>query len=254
MRTSVIRTLGILTGIILITGIVGISASAAPPEKTPPDIKKIVFIHKEKPGKAAKPDKGGKPPKEGEVEGCDGYKLMRLRGNFVKWGSTPVEWEVNTSASGLNNADAIAALKMAFDEWDDGTYSGWGGVSVNLYVNEPSSTNAVAADLDGERSLVWEDLDAGVIASTSLWMSTLTGEIVDADIRFNTDFDWSSSGEAGKMDLLNIAVHEIGHFGGMFHPNNEYYNESMYRYSELGEIIKRDLCDGDQEGITKLYR
>jgi hypothetical protein len=56
------------------------------------------------------------------------------------------------------------------------------------------------------------------------------------------------------MDIQNIATHELGHCAGM----GDVYEglaaeETMYGYSENGELKKRDLYTGDIAGITKLY-
>ena len=74
------------------------------------------------------------------------------------------------------------------------------------------------------------------------------------DIVFDIDFAWSASGEAGKMDLQNIATHELGHGAGLDDLyQSPAYRETMYGYSAYGEISKRDLYIGDKTGITKLY-
>ena len=39
----------------------------------------------------------------------------------------------------------------------------------------------------------------------------------DGDIHFNDDVDWTVTGEANKKDLLQVAVHEIGHAIGLQH-------------------------------------
>ena len=67
------------------------------------------------------------------------------------------------------------------------------------------------------------------------------------------DYDWSSSGEAGKMDFENIATHELGHSVGMGHPSSECIEETMYAYAGYGETKKRDLNAGDIAGINGLY-
>lgn len=62
------------------------------------------------------------------------------------------------------------------------------------------------------------DLDR-VVGATSFLLDAATGEIREADIFFNTSFAWSVApgGEAGKMDLEAIALHEIGHLLGLGH-------------------------------------
>jgi hypothetical protein len=62
------------------------------------------------------------------------------------------------------------------------------------------------------------DLDR-VLGSTSFTIDSVTGEIVESDIFFNSLFSWSSApaGEAGRQDIESIALHEIGHLLGLGH-------------------------------------
>ena len=62
------------------------------------------------------------------------------------------------------------------------------------------------------------DLDR-VLGATTFLLDATTGEILEADIFFNTRFTWSVSptGEAGRVDLESVAVHEIGHLLGLGH-------------------------------------
>ena len=55
------------------------------------------------------------------------------------------------------------------------------------------------------------------------------------------------------MDLLNIAVHEVGHGAGLTHPDQTCVDETMYAYAAEGETKKRTLNDGDIAGIKALY-
>ena len=57
------------------------------------------------------------------------------------------------------------------------------------------------------------------LAATSYVVDTRSGEILEADIFFNSSFPWSVSagGEQGRYDLQSIATHETGHFFGLGH-------------------------------------
>lgn len=58
-----------------------------------------------------------------------------------------------------------------------------------------------------------------VLGATSFVLDARTGEILEADIFFNTRFSWSVApgGEQGRIDLESVAVHEIGHLLGLGH-------------------------------------
>ena len=62
------------------------------------------------------------------------------------------------------------------------------------------------------------DLDR-VLGATSFLLDAQTGEILEADIFFNSRFEWSTAAEgaAGRVDLESVALHEIGHLLGLGH-------------------------------------
>ena len=105
------------------------------------------------------------------------------------------------------------------------------------------------ADIDHEGAIavaiIW-----GYFSGNPAWR-----ELVEWDMIFDdVDFDWSASGEAGKMDFENIATHELGHavgLGDLY--NDECSEQTMYGWSTEGDISKRDLADGDISGIQALY-
>jgi len=156
----------------------------------------------------------------------------------------------------------LNTITVSAEEWDDGAYSHWGGVTPNLFQVGTSPSSKTYDDLawtsdklDGRNTLVWGNYPtSGVIAVTIMWYSTATKTIVEFDMVFDTDYAWSASGEANKMDLQNIATHELGHGAGLGDLyQNAAIQETMYGYSIEGEISKRDLYTGDKQGITKLY-
>ena len=101
--------------------------------------------------------------------------------------------------------------------------------------------------------------DPNAIAVTIIWGifggSPFNRQLVEWDqIYDDATYDWSISGEAGKMDFENIATHELGHAVGMSDLyNSTCANETMYGYAAYGETKKRDLNAGDISGISKLY-
>jgi hypothetical protein len=234
----------ILTFAILLFALVVVPAFA----QGPPELQRIIFIH---PAKPPKPPGGG---------GENGY--FKLITGGVKWKTFPVPIEVNPDNSGLDPSAVLSNITISAEEWDDGAYSGWGGVSQNLFqVNTTFSTKTygdlawTSDKLDGANTLVWGNYPTGgVIAVTILWYNPATKSIVEFDIVFDTDYKWSTTGASDAMDLQNIATHEIGHGAGLGDVYQDAaYKETMYGYSIWGETSKRDLYTGDKQGITKLY-
>lgn len=101
--------------------------------------------------------------------------------------------------------------------------------------------------------------DSNTIAVTIVWGifsgPTWNRQLVEWDqIYDDATFDWSMTGESGKMDFENIATHELGHSMGMADLyNSNCAEETMYGYADYGETKKRDLNAGDILGINKLY-
>lgn len=213
----------------------------------PPDLQRVIFIHSAKP---PKPPPGG--------GGDSGY--FKLMTGGVKWKTFPAYIDVNPSGSGLDSL-VLSVITASAEEWDDGAYSGWGGVTPNLFQVSGFSTLTydqlawTSDKLDHHNTLVWGNYpNSGVIAVTIVWYDRATKAIVEFDMVFDTDYVWSISGEPGKMDLQNIATHELGHGAGLSDLYQDAaYRETMYGYSSLGETSKRDLYTGDIQGITKLY-
>ncbi len=95
-----------------------------------------------------------------------------------------------------------------------------------------------------------------VIAVTVVWgvfIGPPSGRrLVEWDMLMNDWFAWGD-GDPNKMDIANIATHELGHAAGLGHPPDECTEETMYAFASAGETKKRSLEDGDRAGILELY-
>ncbi|MCY0683004.1 hypothetical protein, partial [Klebsiella pneumoniae] len=72
-------------------------------------------------------------------------------------------------------------------------------------------TSAVPFEDDGISTLGFDaapDLDR-VLGATTFVVDTLTGEIVESDVFFNSIFTWSTAqaGDASRFDLQSVATH-----------------------------------------------
>ncbi|MHC4712488.1 MAG: matrixin family metalloprotease [Planctomycetota bacterium] len=195
---------------------------------------KVTFIHYRR-GHAKPPWAGGGGGKPGGKE--EGYYTYLSKG--ARW-RVIEDFLVNPSNSeGLSNAFVADACGLAMDEWE--AYGGT--IFGQLYVDAGASFNDGA--LDGENTLsfgTWPD--PNVIAVANVWGyfqgPPRSREIIEADVLFNEDFEWGDAdGDPTLMDLLNIAVHEVGHAAGMGDLYETMANlETMYGYSTEGETIK----------------
>jgi len=209
-----------------------------------------VFHHKDGHDKGGPPGGGGDGGTGDTTSTCFAYIAKG-----VKW-KVPENYNVDPSNNaGLDEALVRTNMASAIAAWDD-------QVTFNIIGSEDASITVDGIDTvspDGKNEVLFGNIDsAGAIAVNILW-GHFRGppserDLIEWDQMYNhADFDWSLSGETGKMDFLNIATHEVGHATGMAHPDNTCTEETMYAFAELGETKKRDLNSGDITGIRGLY-
>ena len=197
------------------------------------NLERVDFIHYVKPGTPGKP---------GGTETC--YKLLG-----VKWKSLPVSYVINPSnPQGLTETFVTSAISTSAETWDASTsselFDGAYTVDYTMAYGVQDFVNAIDfGDYPDDR----------VIAVTSVWYTPRGRQIVEFDIRFNTRFGWGDA-DADKMDLQNIATHELGHGVGL----DDIYSATcsavtMYGYSGYGETQKRTLEQPDIIGLQKMY-
>ena len=193
----------------------------------------------------------GEDPEEPDTSSC--YTLLA---KGAKW-KTVEDYIVDpTNTRGLTKAFVSSNLADNIDKWEVAS----GGK--DILGDEVTGTvdGADTINPDNKNEVMFADIDyEGAIAIAIVW-GIFGGpppfrELVEWDMIFDdVDFDWSSSGEAGKMDFENIATHELGHavgLGDLY--NSECNTQTMYGISWNGDIEKRTLEDGDIAGIQSLY-
>ena len=231
--------------------IVAITTAKKPDEGKPPLERRVYIHYKRSPGK---PDwvTDKKPPKNDGHS--DDYALL---GKGIVWWSSdlPLAVKINPENSyGLSEDFLVGAVTSSLTEWDSYTSSDLFTSSVTVDYSASFDTEVP----DGQNEIVFGNYgQANVIAVTYTW-GYFTGKpssrrIVEFDIMLDTDFDWGDGGEyPSLMDVQNIVTHELGHGIGLA----DIYDcvlETMYGYSGEGDIVKRDLYDGDIAGLRKLY-
>jgi len=221
----------IITTMILVPAVLAVSDKAKEP------LDKVTFIHYadetlKLTGKAAKSPT------------C--YKLMN-----VKWNSLPVSYTINpTNPQGLSKEFVTSSISTSAETWDAATSR---ELFNNVYRVDYTAQYGVQ---DYKNAIAFGDYsNSGVIAITTVWYTRWSRQIVEFDMLFSTKFSWGNADlDSTKMDLQNIATHELGHAVGL----DDIYTTSctavtMYGYSHYGETQKRDLEQPDITGLQKLY-
>lgn len=133
----------------------------------------------------------------------------------ASWHQQPIRYFVTENdGPGASVDDLRGAVARAAATWQ-------GVASADVRFEYQGLTSALPDAADGRTTVGFldrPDLDR-TLGVTSLLIDTTTGAIVEADVFFNTRFTWSvsSQGEAGRVDLESVALHELGHVLGLGH-------------------------------------
>lgn len=207
------------------------------------------FVHYAKGNDSHKPQHNG----DGNALVSNCYAFLA---KGARWKNTEDYAVDPTNNASLDGATLQSLLATSLDTWDS-------QVTYEVFGNQSSSTVDVAnigSIANNVNEVAFANIaQSNVIAVTYVWGifwgPTFQRKLVEWDMVFDdTDFAWSFTGEAGKMDFQNIATHEIGHAAGLGHPSDSCTEETMYRFGANGETKKRDLNTGDIAGIKALYK
>jgi len=183
----------------------------------------------------------------------------------LKWHRTPVRWfTTDRGVPGVSASDLQAAMARAFATWEavptaSITFQFTGFTGAEPFDDDNVSVLGFQAHPEMER----------VLGATGFLVDTITEEIVESDIFFNSTFQWSTAaqGDPARFDLESVAVHEIGHFLGLGHSalgETEMRPDGGRRVLGSGAVMfpislgrgithDRELQPDDIAGVSDLY-
>jgi hypothetical protein len=264
-------------GIVVAVLLLGtVAAMGAAPADSPGkgDSDKVVF--------ASYPEKGAARAGGGQVS-SGGVLAPNYQYSGIHWANpNAIPYYINTAGSTVNADTAIAAIKAAFDTWDN--------ADGRLGYSCIGTTVATAGVRDGYNVVSWRDTSQypNAIAVTIVWYkyNRFNREIVEVDTLMNSTLAWShtpptypqgtpstgpdlsgratpvasryvdptDTGVSGTYDIQDIMTHEAGHWimlGDLYSSRDRLL--TMYGYGATGELTKDTLGYGDELGVERVY-
>ena len=148
----------------------------------------------------------------------------------------------------------------SFDTWNDQTCSNFTMLYAGDTPDAPIGTDGGRVAIENLTNVVvwrdgqWPHPGYGAVALTTVTFRPSSGEILAADIEFNTaDYTFTDleGTEGTVIDLRNTLTHEAGHFLGLDHTGNP--QATMFATAPPGEISKRTLHPVDISGLCYIY-
>ncbi len=152
----------------------------------------------------------------------------------------------------LSDAERITAIQNAIAAWNDVPASAL-TLAENLSPVQKARNDFEALDLHQVR---FDDGDSGFFPELSGIVAVtpvkfFRGSIVDADILFNdAEFEFTASGEPNRIDVQDVATHELGHFIGLDHSGVG--GATMYPFVSPGVVLQRSLSADDANGAAAI--
>jgi len=178
----------------------------------------------------------------------------------IHWQEFPVKYNIDTALFNGDQTAAQAAVKRAFDTWDNENHGGK-GTTQPVFFEAASKANA-------KITVEWATIDGegGTLGFASTSFIPREKRIVSVEIVLDKDETWRNfptiecgaqgdDDEVLEFDTEDVAAHEIGHAIGFAHVkgSEDLFNTEYVSIIFEGETHKRTLGDGDKAGMFSLY-
>ena len=198
------------------------------------------------------------------VQSAHAYShFTNSEGTRLRWDAPRVRWfATERGVPGVSATEFQAALARAFATWE-------AVPTATVAFEFVGFTSAEPLEDDGVSVFGFQNHPEmeRVIGATTFVFDTITGELVESDVFFNSAFTWSTTGDLERFDLQSVAVHEIGHFVGLGHSalgETELRPEGGRRVLGAAAVMfpislgrgstkDRELQPDDIAGISDLY-
>ena len=172
----------------------------------------------------------------------DGTNEFRHIDPLVVWKNLPALYFIDSSVP----TALVQGIINSFNVWN--TTAGFA-----LYERTTIATNA-------KITVDYEPIDSsgGTLARASWSYSPTRGEMTRATITFDSRESWALLGNescgsnGGTFDIMNVAVHEVGHISGLGHAPTDRL-QTMYASTGPGQTLGRTLGNGDILGFGEAY-
>ena len=186
------------------------------------------------------------------------YAFVSLQAGSLPfyWANSNVNFTINEIGDpSISDESDIAAVRLGFEAWSKVPSS-------RIDFNEDTSPNARARTdwrSDNLHTVLWDTTNesgffgpgSGLVAITPVDFDPSSGRILDADILFNGTKPFSTSNQAGRFDIQNIATHEVGHFIGLDH--SAVIGATMNPFANTSDTRLRSLEADDVAAAGSIY-
>ena len=133
----------------------------------------------------------------------------------VRWAPGPIRYFVTerdiAGVSAQAFADAVGRAAATWDALPD----------LPVTFSAQGFTRSQPLETDGRSTIGFLDRpeQERVLGAATFLLDSATGTLLESDVYFNSRFQWSTAagGEAGRVDLESVALHELGHMLGLGH-------------------------------------